>query len=283
MTPTPFLKGPLGEIPITQPVVMGILNITPDSFFGGSRVTALTDIVKTAENMLADGALILDIGGQSSRPGSERIGPEEEWQRVFPALEVIKMEFPKAWVSIDTYHSEVAQKAIDLGADIINDISFGEDDEAMFDLIAPQNITYIGMHKIGNPKTMQEHANYDDVADTVLRYLQQRSEKAHRAGMKNVWVDPGFGFAKTVNQNFELLRNLDRISQEFSQLLVGISRKGMIYKTLNIAAEDALNGTSFLHAEVLKNGAKILRVHDVKSAVECIQLWQKLYPQNTDK
>jgi len=280
MNPIPLLKGPLGEIPITQPVVMGILNITPDSFFGGSRFTAVTDILKTAENMLADGALILDIGGQSSRPGSERIGPEEEWQRVFPALEAIKKEFPKAWVSIDTYHAAVAQKAIERGADIINDISFGEDDEAMFDVISNQNITYIGMHKIGNPKTMQDHADYVDVTETVSHYLKNRILVAKNADIQSVWVDPGFGFAKTAKQNFELLRNLDRISQEFPNLLVGISRKSMIYKTLNIAAEDALNGSSFLHAEVLRNGAKILRVHDVKPAVECIQLWQYL---NADK
>ena len=275
-----LLKGPLGEIPITQPVVMGILNITPDSFFGGSRFTAVTDILKTAENMLADGALILDIGGQSSKPGSERIGPEEEWQRVFPALEAIKKEFPKAWVSIDTYHAEVAQKAIHLGADIINDISFGEDDEAMFDALSNQNITYIGMHKIGNPKTMQNHADYEDVTETVLHYLNQRIAKAQEAGIRNIWIDPGFGFAKTAKQNFELLRHLDRISSVFPNLLVGISRKSMIYKSLNIAAEEALNGTSFLHAEALRNGAKILRVHDVKPAVECIQLWQYL---NGDK
>jgi dihydropteroate synthase len=261
-------------------VVMGILNITPDSFFGGSRFTAVTDILKTAERMLADGALILDIGGQSSRPGSERIGPEEEWQRVFPALEAIKKEFPEAWVSIDTYHAEVAQKAIHLGADIINDISFGEDDEAMFDDLSNQNITYIGMHKIGNPKTMQNHADYEDVTETVLQYLNQRIAKAQGAGIQNIWIDPGFGFAKTAKQNFELLRHLDRISSVFPNLLVGISRKSMIYKSLNIAAEEALNGTSFLHAEALRNGAKILRVHDVKPAVECIQLWQYL---NGDK
>ena len=280
MNPNPLLKGPLGEIPITQPVVMGILNITPDSFFGGSRFTALTDILKTAENMLADGALILDIGGQSSRPGSERIGPEEEWQRVFPALEAIKKEFPKAWVSIDTYHAAVAQKAIERGTDIINDISFGEDDEAMFDVVSNQNITYVGMHKIGDPKTMQDHAEYEDVTETVGRYLKNRNLVAKNAGIQSIWVDPGFGFAKTAKQNFELLRNLDRISKELPNLLVGISRKSMIYKTLNIAAEDALNGSSFLHAEVLRNGAKILRVHDVKPAVECIQLWQHL---NADK
>ena len=280
MNHNPLLKGHLGEFPITKPVVMGILNITPDSFFGGSRFTALTDILKTAENMLADGALILDIGGQSSRPGSERIGPDEEWQRVFPALEAIKKEFPKAWVSIDTYHAAVAQKAIERGTDIINDISFGEDDEAMFDVVLNQNITYIGMHKIGNPKTMQDHAYYEDVTETVSHYLKNRILVAKNAGIQSVWVDPGFWFSKTAKQNFELLRNLDRISQEFPNLLVGISRKSMIYKTLNIAAEDALNGTSFLHAEVLRNGAKILRVHDVKPAVECIQLWQYL---NADK
>ncbi len=273
-----LLKGPLGEIPITHAVVMGILNITPDSFFGGSRLTALPDILKTAERMLADGAMILDIGGQSSRPGSERIDADEEWQRVFPALDAIKNEFPSAWVSIDTYHAQVAQKAIDLGADIINDISFGEDDKRMFPVLADQNITYIGMHKKGDPKTMQNQSYYTDVLSEVQRYLQKRVQKAHDAGIQHVWVDPGFGFAKTPKQNFELLRRLNEISQSQPQLLVGISRKGMIYRTLDITAEEALNGTTFLHAEALKNGAKILRVHDVKPAVECIQLHQHLYP-----
>ncbi len=280
MTDTPFLQGFNRKIPIHQPVVMGILNITPDSFFGGSRFTALSDILKTAAHMLADGALILDIGGQSSRPGSERIGPEEEWQRVFPALKALKKEFPNVWLSIDTYHAEVAKNAINEGVEIINDISFGEDDEAMFDELSDQNITYIGMHKIGNPKTMQNHADYTDVTETVLHYLYERIANARQVGMQNIWIDPGFGFAKTAKQNFELLRNLNRISLVLPSRLVGISRKSMIYKSLNIAAEEALNGTSFLHAEALRNGAKILRVHDVKPAVECIQLWQYL---NADK
>jgi dihydropteroate synthase len=278
MNPIPFLKGPLGKIPITQPVVMGILNITPDSFYAGSRFSNNSHCLLVAEKMLQEGALILDIGGQSSRPGSERLSAEEEWQRVFPALEAIKKEFPKALVSIDTYHAEVAKKAINLGADIINDISFGEDDDNMFTTLANQNITYIGMHKIGDPKTMQNNAEYADVTHNVMQYLQQKVLEAQKIGLNNVWVDPGFGFAKTPEQNFQLLRELNQISFWNPSILVGISRKSMIYKTLDISADDALNGTSFLHAEALKNGAKILRVHDVKSAVECITLWQNLYP-----
>jgi len=278
MNPIPFLEGPMGKIPITQPVVMGILNITPDSFYAGSRFSNNSHCLLVAEKMLQEGALILDIGGQSSRPGSERLSAEEEWQRVFPALEAIKKEFPKAWVSIDTYHAEVAKKAINLGADIINDISFGEDDDNMFTTLANQNITYIGMHKIGDPKTMQNNAEYADVTHNVMQYLQQKVFEAQKIGLNNVWVDPGFGFAKTPEQNFQLLRELNQISFWNPSLLVGISRKSMIYKTLEISADYALNGTSFLHAEALKNGAKILRVHDVKPAVECITLWQNLYP-----
>ena len=278
MTPIPFLEGPMGKIPITQPVVMGILNITPDSFYAGSRFSNNSHCLNVAAKMLEEGALILDIGGQSSRPGSERISAEDEWNRIAPAVSALKKEFPTAWISVDTYYSEVAIKAISEGVDIINDISFGEDDNKMFSTLANQNITYIGMHKIGDPKTMQNNAEYTDVTSNVLHYLQQKVSEAQKCGLNNIWVDPGFGFAKTPQQNFQLLRELNQISTWNPSLLVGISRKSMIYKTLEISADDALNGTSFLHAEALKNGAKILRVHDVKPAVECITLWQNLYP-----
>jgi len=278
MNPIPFLEGPMGKIPITQPVVMGILNITPDSFYAGSRFSNNSHCLNVAAKMLEEGALILDIGGQSSRPGSERISAEDEWNRIAPAVSVLKKEFPTAWISVDTYHSEVAIKAISEGVDIINDISFGEDDNKMFSTLANQNITYIGMHKIGDPKTMQNNAEYANVTSNVLHYLQQKVSEAQKIGLNNIWVDPGFGFAKTPQQNFQLLRELNQISTWNPSLLVGISRKSMIYKTLEISADYALNGTSFLHAEALKNGAKILRVHDVKPAVECITLWQNLYP-----
>ena len=278
MTPIPFLEGPMGKIPITQPVVMGILNITPDSFYAGSRFSNNSHCLNVAAKMLEEGALILDIGGQSSRPGSERISAEDEWNRIAPAVSALKKEFPTAWISVDTYYSEVAIKAISEGVDIINDISFGEDDNKMFSTLANKNITYIGMHKIGDPKTMQHNAEYADVTSNVLHYLQQKVSEAQKCGLNNIWVDPGFGFAKTPQQNFQLLRELNQISTWNPSLLVGISRKSMIYKTLEISADDALNGTSFLHAEALKNGAKILRVHDVKPAVECITLWQNLYP-----
>ncbi len=278
MTPIPFLEGPMGKIPITQPVVMGILNITPDSFYAGSRFSNNSHCLNVAAKMLEEGALILDIGGQSSRPGSERISAEDEWNRIAPAVSALKKEFPTAWISVDTYYSEVAIKAISEGVDIINDISFGEDDNKMFSTLANKNITYIGMHKIGDPKTMQHNTEYADVTSNVLHYLQQKVSEAQKCGLNNIWVDPGFGFAKTPQQNFQLLRELNQISTWNPSLLVGISRKSMIYKTLEISADDALNGTSFLHAEALKNGAKILRVHDVKPAVECITLWQNLYP-----
>ncbi len=277
MNPIPFLEGPMGKIPITQPVVMGILNITPDSFYAGSRFSNNSHCLNVAAKMLEEGALILDIGGQSSRPGSERISAEDEWNRIAPAVSALKKEFPTAWISVDTYYSEVAIKAISEGVDIINDISFGEDDNKMFSTLANQNITYIGMHKIGDPKTMQNNAEYANVTSNVLHYLQQKVSEAQKIGLNNIWVDPGFGFAKTPQQNFQLLRELNQISTWNPSLLVGISRKSMIYKTLEISADDALNGTSFLHAEALNNGAKILRVHDVKPAVECITLWQNLY------
>lgn len=278
MNPIPFLEGPMGKIPITQPVVMGILNITPDSFYAGSRFSNNSHCLNVAAKMLEEGALILDIGGQSSRPGSERISAEDEWNRIASAVSALKKEFPTAWISVDTYHSEVAIKAISEGVDIINDISFGEDDNKMFSTLANQNITYIGMHKIGDPKTMQNNTKYADVTSNVLHFLQQKVSEAQKNGLNNIWVDPGFGFAKTPQQNFQLLRELNLISTWNPSLLVGISRKSMIYKTLEISADYALNGTSFLHAEALKNGAKILRVHDVKPAVECITLWQNLYP-----
>jgi dihydropteroate synthase len=274
----PHLSAHQRKIPIHQPVVMGILNITPDSFFGGSRLTSITDVLKAAETMIRAGALILDVGGQSTRPGSERISAQQEWNRIHEAVIAIKAQFPEVWLSIDTYYSEVAIQGIAAGADIINDVSFGEDDEDMFEKLACLDITYIGMHKKGNPATMQQHTQYEDVVEDVFHYLTTQKMVAETHGLRNVWVDPGFGFGKSLEQNYHLLDRLDLLQKITPEIMIGVSRKSMIYKLLEVTPEEALNGTTFLHALALDRGAKILRVHDVKEAVECVAMFNQLRP-----
>lgn len=274
----PHLSAHQRKIPIHQPVVMGILNITPDSFFGGSRLTTITDVLKAAETMIRAGALILDVGGQSTRPGSERISAQQEWNRIEEAVIAIKAQFPEVWLSIDTYYSEVAIQGIAAGADIINDVSFGEDDEDMFEKLACLDITYIGMHKKGNPATMQQHTQYEDVVEDVFHYLTTQKMVAETRGLRNVWVDPGFGFGKSLEQNYRLLDRLDLLQKITPEIMIGVSRKSMIYKLLEVTPEEALNGTTFLHALALDRGAKILRVHDVKEAVECVAMFNQLRP-----
>lgn len=272
---SPILIGNHKEIPITHAEVMGILNITPDSFYSGSRVHDL-EVLKSTEKMLNDGALILDIGGQSTRPGAEILTAEQEWDRIKSPVEQIRKTFPDAWLSVDTFHAEVARRSIDAGIDIINDISFGNDDKEMINVISGKNITYIGMHKRGNAQTMQNLTNYSSITDEVLAFLKSQSSKFTDAGVKNVWIDPGFGFAKTIDQNFELINGLSKICSDYPSVLAGISRKSSIYKTLNISAEDALNGTTFMHGFLLSAGVKILRVHDVKEAVEACALFNRI-------
>ncbi|MEO7311553.1 MAG: dihydropteroate synthase [Chitinophagaceae bacterium] len=267
-------KGKL--LTINRPIVMGIINITPDSFYEGSRLEGTDDILKQAEKMLAEGAAILDIGGQSTRPGAEQMGPEEEISRVVPAIEVICRQFPEANISIDTYHATVAKAAVEAGACIVNDISGGMMDPEMLATVAALRVPYVCMHMQGTPTTMQQAPAYDDVTKEVLDYFIERIDACANAGIADVIIDPGFGFGKTIAHNFILLKNLEVFKILGKPVLLGISRKSTIYKTLGVTAAEALNGTTVLNTVGLLHGANILRVHDVKEAMEAIQLVGKL-------
>lgn len=257
---------------LDKPVVMGIINATPDSFYEGSRFTLTEDILGQAEKMLQDGATILDIGGQSTRPGSTQVGEHEEMERVIPAIETIGLHFPQALISVDTYRAAVAQKAVDAGASIVNDVSGGSIDQQMIPVVAELDVPYICMHMKGTPDNMQQHAEYEDVTREVLDYFIRKIETCRKAGIKDIILDPGFGFAKTIQHNFELLRNLSLLQMPGCPLLVGLSRKSTVYKTLGTDAAGALNGTTVMNTIALLNGANILRVHDVKEAVEAVRL-----------
>ncbi len=275
MNNTHYLKGQGRELSLKSPKIMGILNITPDSFFSGSRQT-IESAVKTAEKMISDGADILDIGGQSTRPGSERVSCQEELDRVIPVVKELRRLFPYIWLSIDTYHAEIAKVCFQEGAEIINDISFGEDDPKMILEVQNRDLTYIGMHKKGDPKVMQDSPDYQNVVEEVFAYLNERGRYFHENGVKNIIIDPGFGFSKTIGHNFELLKNMNRITELPYPILVGVSRKSMIYKTLQITAEESLNATTVLNTFSLLNGAHILRVHDVLEAKQAIILTELL-------
>jgi len=259
------------------PKVMGILNITPDSFYTGSRYIADEEILKAAIEMLDDGADILDVGGYSSRPGAKDISPEEESKRVLKAIKLINRELPQAIISVDTFRADVARQAVvECGASMINDISGGDADNKMFSVLENLNVPYIMMHMKGNPRTMQDNPVYEDVVADILKWFGERIFKLKSAGVKDLIIDPGFGFGKTIDQNFELLKRLGDFSIAGLPVLVGVSRKSMIWKTLNITADVALNGTTALNAVVLFNGADILRVHDVKEAVQTVKLVRKV-------
>lgn len=262
---------------IEKPLVMGILNITPDSFYSGSRVKNEQSILYKAEQMLNEGATILDIGGQSTRPGSNRLSANEELERVLPAIQLIKQQFPSCFLSIDTYHSSVAKEAVAAGADMVNDISAGSMDDQMFSTVAVLNIPYIAMHMQGTPDTMQQNPAYEHVTREVLDYFIKKTEQCNSAGIKDIIIDPGFGFGKTIVHNFQLLRELEVFQTLNYPLLAGLSRKSTIYKTLGTTTEEALNGTTVLNTIALQKGASILRVHDVKEAVEAITLVQSVY------
>lgn len=259
---------------VDKPLVMGIINITPDSFYAGSRQQATDEILRKAEQMLKDGASILDIGGQSTRPGSERISAEEELKRIAGPLEALQNKFPEAYISIDTYYAGVAKEAVAAGACIVNDISAGSMDENMMNTVALLQVPYILMHIKGNPATMQQAPQYENVTREVLDFFIQKSAGLRQAGIRDIIIDPGFGFGKTIQHNFELLRHLSVFKMLGLPVLLGISRKSTIYKTLNISADEALNGTTVLHTLGLNNGASILRVHDVKEAIEAIKLFE---------
>lgn len=260
---------------IDKPIVMGIINVTPDSFYEGSRANSITTVLQQAEKMIADGATILDIGGQSTRPESHDIGIEEETARVVPAIKAIADKFPNSFISIDTYHGAVAEAAVKAGAVIVNDISSGTLDAAMITTVAALQVPYIAMHIKDTPATMQHQTGYDDMLLDILEFFIQKTNECCKAGITDIILDPGFGFAKNVNQNFTLLKNISIFKILQRPILVGLSRKATIYKTLNTTPEAALNGTTVLNTIALQNGANILRVHDVKEAVETISLWEK--------
>lgn len=263
-------------IDLSMPIVMGILNINDDSFFPGSRFTDVDNILKKAGQMLEEGAAILDLGGMSSRPGAEVIDTAEELRRVLPAVESIHREFPEAIISVDTIRSKVAKAAVEAGAAMINDISAGKLDEALYPTLGELQVPYVLMHMQKRPETMQEAPVYKNVVQDVLDFLILETDKLRQHGVKDILIDPGFGFGKSMEHNFELLRSLHVLQILDLPILVGISRKSMIYKSLNTSPKEALNGTSALHLAALQQGAKILRVHDVKEAVEVIKLWQML-------
>ena len=259
------------------PKVMGILNITPDSFYTGSRYNTEEDILRAAVRMMEEGADILDIGGYSSRPGAADISQEEEGKRVLKAINLISRELPKAIISIDTFRADVAREAIiESGAHMINDISGGDADSEMFSVVEKLNVPYIMMHMKGDPLTMQDNPVYDDVVADILKWFGEKIFRLQSAGVKDIIIDPGFGFGKTSDHNFELLQRLGDFSIAGLPLLVGVSRNSMIWKTLRITADEALNGTTALNAIALSNGADILRVHDVKEAVQTVQLFIKI-------
>jgi len=258
---------------LSKPVVMAILNLTPDSFYDGGEYQSDKQILTKVDQFISEGATIIDVGGMSSRPGAEIISPEEEMKRVIPSIIQIKKNFPKAIVSIDTLSAKVANAAVEEGASIVNDISAGRFDEGMIPLVGTLKTPYIAMHMLRNPATMQQAPEYDDVCETVLRFFIERVALCRKAGIKDVVLDPGFGFGKTIAHNYELLRNMELFRVLELPILAGISRKSMVYKPLEIKPVDALNGTTALHMICLQQGARILRVHDVKEAVEVIELW----------
>ena len=267
-------KGTL--IDLSTPKVMGIVNVTPDSFFDGGKLTNSDEIVVQVEKMLQDGATFIDLGGYSSKPGAEFVSETEELNRVVPIVKLLVEKFPDILLSIDTFRSEVAKQTVENGAAIINDISAGLLDEKMLETVAKLQVPYIMMHMKGTPKTMQSLANYDDLLKEMNFYFSERIAKARNFGLNDIIIDPGFGFAKTLEHNYELLHNLELLQFHELPILAGISRKSMIYKTLETSPEDALNGTTFLHAFCLQKGSNILRVHDVKEAVECVKLMCRL-------
>tara|TARA_Y100000588_G_scaffold243103_1_gene257327 strand:+ start:5503 stop:6279 length:777 start_codon:yes stop_codon:yes gene_type:complete len=255
---------------------MGILNVTPDSFYDGGQYKDESSILKQVETILNEGATFIDIGGYSSRPGADYVSEAEELSRVVPVVEIILKHNPETLISIDTFRSEVAKKSIEAGAAIINDISAGHLDKNMIATVGQLGVPYIMMHMKGNPKTMHQQTDYDDLIKDINSYFAERIAKAHAAKINDIIIDPGFGFAKTTEQNYELLNNMELLQIVDKPILAGVSRKSMIYKTLNTTSENALNGTTALHMVALQKGAKILRVHDVKEAMECVTLFNQL-------
>ena len=257
---------------LSTPAIMGILNLTDDSFYDGGQHNSIKKALLQTEKMLDDGAKIIDIGAYSSRPKAKHISHDEEWQRLEKTLQIINKEFPQAILSVDTFRSEIARRSVDNGADIINDISAGNLDLEMFDIVADLNVPYIMMHMQGTPQTMQDNPHYDCIEKEVSNYFLSKVKSLQQKGLSKIIIDPGFGFGKTVEHNYQLLNKLEELHTLELPLLVGVSRKSMVYNVLETDAKNSLNGTTAIHALCLSKGASILRVHDVKEAVECVKL-----------
>ncbi len=268
---------------LDSPKVMGILNVTPDSFFDGGKFMSETEILGQAEKLLTEGADFLDIGGYSTRPGADDISIEEEIRRSVGAIKSVLKHFPSALISIDTFRSEVARSAVQEGAVMVNDVSGGELDSRMYEMISTLRVPYVLMHMRGNPKTMTKLTEYDDVVKNLLDYFHPRIHRLRQLGVHDILIDPGFGFAKTRAQNFEMLNKLDHFSILGEPLLVGLSRKSMVWKTLGIEPKDALNGSTALHAIALMKGASILRVHDVRECVQVVTLVSQMMRASNPK
>ncbi len=268
------IRGKLIDLGI--PRVMGILNVTPDSFFDGGKFTGTDSILGQVQKMLDEGADFIDIGGYSSRPGATNIPPEEEEARVLPVIKLIAKEFPRAVLSIDTFRAGIARQAVTAGASIINDISGGEQDPLMFDTVAAMKVPFILMHMRGTPQTMSSLTVYENLIKDILDYFHQRIFKLRKLGVKDIIIDPGFGFSKTTDQNFKLLDHLRHFEVLGLPILAGLSRKSMIWRTLGSTAQEALTGTIALNTVALSQGARILRVHDVKEAVACVKLFSTM-------
>lgn len=264
-------------IDLSTPRIMGVINVTPDSFFDGGKYKNEYEFIAQINKMLIEGATFIDIGAYSTRAGAEFVSEQEEIDRIVPAVQLILKHFPEVLLSIDTFRSEVAKECIENGAAIINDIAAGELDNKMFDIIAHYNVPYIMMHMRGNPQTMQTMTHYDDIVQEMYFYFSEKIKKARSLGINDLIIDPGFGFAKTTDQNYQVLRKMDTFDSLGLPVLAGVSRKSMIYKTLNNTVAEALNGTTIINTIALLKNAKILRVHDVKEAVECVTLFNKVY------
>jgi dihydropteroate synthase len=268
-------KGQL--IDLSTPKIMGILNVTPNSFYDGGKYSLEADVLSQVGKMLDEGATFIDIGAYSSKPNAEFVSEEEEANRLVPIIQLIMSHFSEALLSIDTFRSKIASIGIENGAALINDISAGSLDEKMLEVIAKYNVPYIMMHMRGTPQTMKSLTNYENIVKEMLLYFSEKVTKARSLGINDLIIDPGFGFAKTLEQNYEVLQNLELFQMLDLPILAGISRKSMVYKPLGLTADDALNGTTVLNTIALSKGANILRVHDVKEAVECVKLFERGY------
>lgn len=263
-------------IDLTTPKIMGVLNLTPDSFYDGGMYNSTDLALSQTEKMLRQGATFIDVGGASSKPGAIEISADEELKRVLPVIEKIHLSFPEAIISIDTYRSDVAKKTVAAGAAMVNDISAGKLDTKMLKTVGALGVPYVAMHMQGNPQNMQVRPNYDNILVDIRSFFAAKIDEAHKAGIHDIIIDPGFGFGKTLEHNYSLLKNIGSIKKDGVPMLIGVSRKSMIYKLLGIDAADALNGTTVLNTVALQHGVQILRVHDVKEAHQAVKLVEKL-------